>query len=247
MAISNILSKFDDKIENNQQINNTLEAIGQALFKQWFIDFEFPNEDGKPYKSNGGEMVYNEELEKEIPIGWKVTNFGEIIEITSGKRPDEKSEIKNEEYTIPLVGASKVMGYTKKSIYEKETIVTGRVGTHGIVQRFNEPIFPSDNTLVITSQHYEYVYQYLLRVNYSVLNIGSTQPLITQTSIKKLKVILPVDNILVLFERICNTLYKKYYENNKTSMTLLSIRDTLLPKLMSGKIRAKIPAENGEQ
>jgi len=68
-AIAKILSDLDAKIELNQQMNKTLEEIGRAIFKHWFIDFDFPNEEGKPYKSSGGEMVYNEELGKEIPKG----------------------------------------------------------------------------------------------------------------------------------------------------------------------------------
>ncbi len=75
-TIANILGTLDDKIDLNQQMNNTLEDIGQAIFKRWFVDFEFPNEEGKPYKSSGGEMVYNEESGKEIPKGWKVDRLG---------------------------------------------------------------------------------------------------------------------------------------------------------------------------
>src|SRR5690606_37272247 len=80
-AIVKILSDLDSKIELNQQMNKTLEEIGKAIFKHWFIDFEFPNEEGKPYKSSGGEMVYNEELGKEVPKGWNVgslKNFAEL-------------------------------------------------------------------------------------------------------------------------------------------------------------------------
>jgi len=79
-SIAKILSDLDSKIELLQKQNKTLEAIGQAIFKHWFVDFEFPNEEGKPYKSSGGEMVFKEELGKEIPKGWRVGSFGDIIE-----------------------------------------------------------------------------------------------------------------------------------------------------------------------
>ena len=82
--IEKILSDLDSKIELNQQMNKTLEELGQAIFKHWFIDFEFPNEQGKPYKSSGGEMVYNEELGKEIPSNSRVINLGELIELDKG-------------------------------------------------------------------------------------------------------------------------------------------------------------------
>jgi len=83
-AIAKILSDLDSKIELLQKQNETLEKIGQAIFKHWFVDFEFPNEEGKPYKSSGGEMVYNEELGKEIPRGWEVKPIDEVADFLNG-------------------------------------------------------------------------------------------------------------------------------------------------------------------
>jgi type I restriction enzyme, S subunit len=83
-AITDLLGAIDDKIELNNSINKTLEAIGKAIFKHWFIDFEFPNEDGKPYKSSGGEMFHSDELKKEIPIDWLVTNLDYFVRVVKG-------------------------------------------------------------------------------------------------------------------------------------------------------------------
>jgi type I restriction enzyme S subunit len=233
-AIATILSDLDSKIELNRQMNATLEAIGQGLFKHWFVDFEFPNEKGKPCKSNGGEMV-DSEL-GEIPKGWKVGNFEEIIDITSGKRPNEKLETKNNEYSIPLVGASSVMGFVKESLYDEPIIIIGRVGTHGIVQRILSPSFPSDNTLVIKSKYYGYSYQTLKMINYESLNVGTTQPLITQSSIKNMKIIIPIEKLLDEYESVVSKIFIKIDDNNKENEILGLIRDSLLPRLMSGKI-----------
>ena len=87
-SIAKILSDLDSKIELLQKQNKTLEAIGQAIFKQWFVDFAFPNEEGKPYKSSGGEMVFNEELESEIPKGWEVSKIGTKLKVILGGTPD---------------------------------------------------------------------------------------------------------------------------------------------------------------
>ncbi|MDM1514779.1 restriction endonuclease subunit S, partial [Myroides odoratimimus] len=76
-----------NKIKVNEAICEKLEATAQALYKQWFVDFEFPNDEGQPYKSSGGDMVFNEELEKEIPEGWEVKSFTEIIKLTGGGTP----------------------------------------------------------------------------------------------------------------------------------------------------------------
>ena len=83
-VIGDALGSVDNKIRQNQEMNETLEAIGGAVFKRWFIDFEFPNQEGKPYKSSGGKMVYNEALGKEIPEGWQKTKLGSIIEFSRG-------------------------------------------------------------------------------------------------------------------------------------------------------------------
>ncbi|MEO0074842.1 MAG: restriction endonuclease subunit S, partial [candidate division WOR-3 bacterium] len=89
-AIAKILSDLDAKIELNQQMNKTLEEIGRAIFKHWFVDFEFPNEEGKPYKTSGGMMVYNEELGKEIPKGWRVEKLSNKFYFINGIEPGSK-------------------------------------------------------------------------------------------------------------------------------------------------------------
>lgn len=230
-----ILSKLDEKIEINKQINKKLEEMAQAIFKHWFIDFEFPNEDGEPYKSSGGEMVESEL--GMIPKGWEVGVLGNMIKITSGKRPAKKSESKDNDFKFPLVGASSIMGYSENYNFDESVLVIGRVGTHGVVQRFNQKIWASDNTLVIISKAYEYVYQILKLIDYSALNRGSTQPLITQTDIKNYKILLPLSNILEKFENLVESLYKIHSNYCKENASLINIRDTLLPKLMSGEIR----------
>jgi type I restriction enzyme S subunit len=238
-AIAVILSSVDSKIELNVQMNKTLEEIGHMFFNHWFVDFEFPDEEGEPYRSSGGEMA-DSEL-GEIPKGWKVGVLDELIEITSGKRPNKKSESKDSVFKVPLIGASDVMGYVKETLYEEPILVIGRVGTHGIVQRINFPSFPSDNTLVIKSLYYEFIYQILKTVDYNSLNVGTTQPLITQSGIKNYKVVIPKKNIIDKFEKVASSLFIKKDGNNKEIEILAKIRDLLLPILMSGKIRVKVP------
>jgi type I restriction enzyme S subunit len=240
--IAEILSSIDDKIELNHQMNATLEKITQALFKHWFVEFEFPNEKGKPYKSSGGKMV-DSEL-GEIPRGWRVGKCEEVIEITSGKRPNDKSDVKTSEFNIPLIGASSIMGFVKESLYDEPIIVIGRVGTHGIVQRVLYPSFPSDNTLVIKSKYYGYAYHLLKTIDYESLNVGTTQPLITQSGIKNLKMIIPQEKVVDQYESTIQDMFIKIHQNNAEIETLSSIRDSLLPRLMSGKIRVNVGASS---
>ncbi|WP_269920413.1 restriction endonuclease subunit S [Caldifermentibacillus hisashii] len=239
--IVRILTSLDEKIEINNQINKKLEEMAQTIFKHWFVDFEFPNENDEPYKSSGGEMVESEL--GMIPKGWNIGVLDELIEISSGKRPSIKAQVINEELSIPLVGASSIMGYTNEFNYNEPVLVIGRVGTHGIVQRFNTKIWASDNTLVIKSKYYEYVNQILNIIDYKALNRGSTQPLITQSDIKNYKIIIPDRDYLLKYEELVGSLFLKYEKNYVENENLKTIRDTLLPKLMSGEIRVPVEEE----
>lgn len=223
--IVSILSSLDRKIELNNKINADLEEMAQAIFKNWFVDFE-PFKDGKFVDSELGM----------IPEGWKVGCLGDIAEITSGKRPPKKSKDKTKELFIPLIGASDIMGFTSDVLYERPILVIGRVGTHGVVQRFQEKCWPSDNTLVIESSYYNYVYQLLKGIDYSAINRGSTQPLITQTDVKNTDVIIAPENVLKEYESITSTLFSKHRANIKENSRLSLLRDTLLHRLMSGEL-----------
>jgi len=190
-----------DRIELNNKLIQKLEETAQAIYKQWFVEFEFPNENGKPYKSSGGEMVWCEELEKDVPRGWKCGEFSEIMQITSGKTPFDKNDIKTSKYNYPIYGAGGIMGYSSKSLFDEKILSMGRVGTHGVIKRINFSCWASDNTLIIKSLYYEYAYQILLNVNYVEINRGGVQGLITQTDIKNLNIIIPNSEILDKFEK----------------------------------------------
>ena len=222
--IAKVLSSLDDKIELNAQINHNLEEQAKAIFKSWFVDFE-PFQDGTFVDSELGQ----------IPAGWRTGTFGEISRISSGKRPIKKSETKSADFMYPLIGASCVMGFTCDYLYDTPIIVTGRVGTHGIIQYFDEKCWPSDNTLVIQSDFLNFAYLYLQTIDFHSLNRGSTQPLITQTDIKKqLCPIAPI-NILADFEDKLYALRTAIQNNLSQIQKLAQLRDTLLPKLMSGE------------
>lgn len=214
--IAGVLSALDDKIELNNQINSNLEQQAQALFKSWFIDFE-------PF---GGKM----------PDDWKIGKLSDIAELTNGKRPLVKQNSKNNNCIIPIVGASNIMGYTQAPLYTNKLLITGRVGTHGIVQRFNKPCWPSDNTLVLFSIFYEYVYQSLKKIDFSAMNRGSTQPLITQQDLKNYNIIVPSGAWLTKYEQEAGRLLALKEQRIEENAHLSELRDTILPKLISGEI-----------
>lgn len=223
--IAGVLSAFDDKIELNNKINRNLEAQAQAIFKSWFIDFE-------PFKN--GKFI-DSELGK-IPEGWDIGTIGDISIISTGKRPDKKSVNKSNETPIPIIGASSIMGYTNKVLYDEKILITGRVGTHGIIQKIDSPCWPSDNTLVLRSKNLNFLHNCLLLINWKSMNRGSTQPLITQNDLKNIRIILPQDGIIQNYEQLVHYFDIKFHNNNKEIYSLSQIRDLLLPKLMSGEV-----------
>ena len=197
-------------------VNNNLEQQVSALYQAWFEEY---------IRYDGAK-----------PETWSFATLSDIAEVNSGKRPPVKSSIKTDDIQIPLVGAASVMGFTSEANHMDKILVTGRVGTHGVIQRFNTPCWTSDNTLVITSKYYEYVCQILKRIDYSSMNRGSTQPLITQGDMNKVSILLPDVNTLNEFEKLAGTLMAQHEANIIENSNLTNIRDALLPKLMSGEI-----------
>ena len=206
-------------------MNNNLEQLAESIFTNWFVKCE-------PFKDEN----FIEHSWTNYPENWELIRLKEIINITSGKRPGAKEDLKNDEFSYPLYGASSIMGYVSEYSYNEPILLIGRVGTLGIVQRVLDKCHPSDNTLVIKSKYYEYIFQILKRINYDAYNTGSTQPLITQKSISNIEIPLPPSNQLDKFENISSKLYSEVYKNNKEIENLTKLRDTLLPKLMSGEI-----------
>ena len=220
-----IIDSINKKIEINNKINNNLEQLTESIFKNWFVKCE-------PFKNEN----FIEHSWTNFPESWELIRLKDIIHITSGKRPGDKQDLKNNKFIYPLYGASSIMGYVSEYSYNEPILLIGRVGTLGIVQRVLDKCHPSDNTLVIKSKYYEYIFQILKRINYDAYNTGSTQPLITQKAISNIEIPLPPQKELDKFEKISSTLYSEVYKNKKEIETLTKLRDTLLPKLMSGEI-----------
>lgn len=214
--IGAFLAELDEKIALNNKINDNLLEQASSIYQAWFEDFIL---------SDGS-----------CPPSWKQGTLAGIADITSGKRPPVKSAEKTDNAIIPIVGAASVMGYTTEANHTDKILVTGRVGTHGVVQRFNSPCWASDNTLVITSAFYEYTFQILQRIDYRTLNRGSTQPLITQGDMNKVPILIPDNETLLKFETLVGQLMKQYQVNLLENDKLAELRDALLPKLMSGEI-----------
>ena len=250
-AIAHILGSLDDKIELNRKMNETLAAMARAIFKSWFIDFDPVRASrGAPLCSPNPGLpddiadLFPDNFEDselgQIPKGWKIGTISDLANVTSGKRPQKRSKEKTGEFTMPLYGGGGVMAYVSTPMISEPFLLTGRVGTLGKIFRITEECWPSDNTLLLfplSSSYLEYLYFMLHRIDFDSLNRGSTQPLVTQTDLKNQRVVIPNENILRFYWQQVHPMFERIDKNDKETATLASLRDTLLPKLISGELR----------
>ena len=245
--IANILSSLDDKIELNNEMNKTLEEMAQSIFKRWFVDFEFPNEDGQPYKSSGGEMVESEL--GMIPKGWEVGSFSDISEILDSKRiPLSKREREKRANIYPYYGAASLMDYVDDYIFEGIHVLMGEDGTvidkdgFPILQYVGGKFWVNNHAHVLKGKNEfsnEFVYLYLSNTNVTHLVTGAVQPKINQKNLTSLKLPIPDKNMTVKFNSLAKNIFEYIYEIRQENKKLEEIRSILLPVLMNGTINIK--------
>jgi type I restriction enzyme S subunit len=244
-----ILIPLDQKINLNCQMNSTLEQIAQTLFKQWFLDFEFPDENGNPHRSSGGRMV-DSEL-GEIPEGWRVGVLGDFCEIIMGQSPP--GETYNEDGKgIPFYQGITDFGFRfpsrrvyctdPKRFAEKGDVllsVRAPVGSLNIAQE-KCAIGRGLSALRLKGDHGGFLY-YLLLSTKSKWDIfeseGTVFGSVNKSDIYGFEIIIPSQNLISKFNELLKPNETKIYLNEKENNTLKDLRDSLLPKLLSGKIR----------
>ena len=249
------ISKLDDLIECKQQENKILEKIAQTIFKSWFVDFEFPNDEGKPYKSSGGEMVYSEELEKDMPQGWRIGFFSDLvnnikISLKSGEHLQDRKYIPIDLLPMHKIGLEDYREYTdaKSSLiaFEKDDILFGAMRPY--FHRVNIAPFSGitrTTVFVLRPRKREYLCYALfyLNLNSSIdyanaHSTGSTIPYaVWNNSLEVMPTLLPDEKQLSKFNNLIYPLIDKIKKSFFELQSLSKIRDSLLPKLMSGEIR----------
>lgn len=264
-VIGKTLSDLDIKIEINRKMNQTLEAIGQAVFKHWFVDFEFPNEEGKPYKSSGGEMVDAGEMGKKIPKGWKIGRIEDVADVVGGGTPSTKVESYFTNTGIHWLTPRDLSGFLGKFIDKGATDITeeGLKNSSAKLMPKGTILFTSRAPIgyvaialnsITTNQGFkslipknkmqtEYLYQYLRMITPYIQSIscGSTFGEISGKAMKGIKITIPERLMVEKFEELMAPVNLRIINNMYGVRTLKEIRDSLLPRLMSGRIR--IPVE----
>ena len=229
--ISHALQLIDKKIETNHLINDNLEAIAKQLYDYWFVQFDFPNEEGKPYKSSGGAMVWNEKLKREIPKEWMASNYTDLFTIGNGQTMPQNEGL------VPAYGGNGIVKMVEISNYPA-CIIIGRVGANcGSIHYSKVPCWVSDNAISICSKNDDwqpFLFYSLKLYNLSKNKGGSSQPLITHEALKHLYFPMSEKHINQ-FCHIVNELQDLIYSNQQEILKLTKQRDELLPLLMNGQ------------
>ncbi len=229
--ISHALQLIDKKIETNHLINDNLEAMAKQLYDYWFVQFDFPNEEGKPYKSSGGAMVWNDKLKREIPKEWMASNYTDLFTIGNGQTMPQNEGL------VPAYGGNGIVKMVEISNYPA-CIIIGRVGANcGSIHYSKVPCWVSDNAISICSKNDDwqpFLFYSLKLYNLSKNKGGSSQPLITHEALKHLYFPMSEKHINQ-FCHIVNELQDLIYSNQQEILKLTKQRDELLPLLMNGQ------------
>jgi type I restriction enzyme, S subunit len=259
--IGDTLGNLDAKIDNLRRQNETLEEIARSIFKHWFIDFEFPNPDGKPYKSSGGAMVRSDL--GDIPEGWQVSTIGSEVETVGGGTPSttEPSYWENGDiawYSPTDLTRSKTLfsidsekkitktGLQKSSakLFPKYSLLLTSRATIGEVTISTKDASTNQGFITIIPNEkfsIHFLHGWLLtKIGIiKLLASGSTFPEISKSSFRGLDFLIPLAEVLEKYDLILNPIYKRVENNIFQIQTLTKTRDALLPKLMSGQLRVK--------
>jgi len=258
-AIAKILSDLDEKIELNNQMNNTLEEIAQAIFKRWFIDFEFPNENGEPYKSSGGEMVESEL--GMIPKGWEIVSLSNIADFLNGL-PLQNYRPREDEEWLPVIKIRELRnGFTDSTERCTSNIPKGYIAENGDVifswsgslevviwsygkGAINQHLFKVNSEKYPKWFYYFWLLKFLPEFRKIAEDKATTMGHIQRHHLNESLLPVPPQELMDKFGKPIESVFEEAMALMVQSMALSNLRDLLLPKLMTGKIRVSLEEKN---
>ena len=256
--IASVLLDLDSKIELNNQINQQLEEMAKSIYDYWFVQFDFPNEEGKPYKSSGGKMVYNKKLRREIPKGWEVKELNELVEVSNETlNPMLSPDKEFKHYSIPVFDATETYTVEKgEEIRSNKFVVNGNdILVSKLNPWFSRVVYVEDEDDMISSTEFvvwrtddiamkNYLYMVARNEHFIETNVqaatgtSNSHRRVNPTLMMKYKV--PFSSKQVHdFNAIIESSIKKTIELKKENQELASLRDWLLPMLMNGQVEVR--------
>ena len=235
--IGEVLNTINIKIELNNKINAELEGIAHDLYNYWFVQFDFPDEFRRPYKSSGGKMIYNDVLKREIPEGWTMDTLGNICNLYQPETISEKDCDPNGKYYV--YGSNGIIGrYNKKNHNDSEIVISCR-GDCGNIIRTMPNVWITGNAMVVhpkSNVSQEFIYFALQNAGIKRIITGSVQGQITRKNLEPVKIVMPPLSLLEQYEQlVCDNVNTRIQNDIETEL-LQKLRDFLLPMLMNGQV-----------
>jgi len=241
-SISKVLSTLDSKIEVNNRINSELEAMAKTLYDYWFVQFDFPDKKGKPYKSSGGKMIWNVDLKREIPEGWKVNELSMTANITNGKL-DSSAEVLGAIY--PFYTCASEPSTTDSYAFDDNVILIAGNNASGNfhINRHKGKFNAYQRTYIVTAKNkneLEYLYQ-VLKTETKLLKSqgkGSQTKFLTIGMLTGIK-LFANNSVIDDFNALVSPMYEHQLINRLQNQKLSELRDWILPMLMNGQVKVK--------
>lgn len=250
ISIVEILSALDKKIALNKQINARLEEMAKTLYDYWFVQFDFPDANGKPYKSSGGDMVFDETLKREIPKGWEVKSLNQVADIVMGQSPDGASYNLEQEGTIFFQGSTD-FDWRFPNVRQYTTSPTRFAQKGDILLSVRAPVgdlniapfeccigrgLAALRSKSGNNSFLFYVMKYFKTVFERRNTEGTTFGSITKDDLHSLKLVAPADNVLEKYNEIASKYDEMIFIRSQQNHQLTQLRDFLLPMLMNGQV-----------
>jgi len=243
--IGNLIVNLNKKVANSIAINHNLEAMAKQLYDYWFLQFDFPDENGKSYKSSGGKMVWNEKLKREIPEGWELTHLRDFINLEDNKRiPLSSKERSIRQGKYPYYGATGIMDRVDDYLFDDDRILLAEDGSTStpegtpIIQYVWGKYWVNNHAHIIIPKDKEnilYTYQLLNRIPAKKIETGSIQKKISQENMLGYRFALPPQALIKAYCTIVTPLWEQYKQITEQITSLTKLRNELLPLLMNGQ------------
>ena len=257
VKLSRILYNIDQKIQNNNLVCAELEAMAKTLYDYWFVQFDFPDENGRAYRTSGGEVVWNEQLKREIPKGWRIGNLYDIADFFNGIACQRFRPRENED-GLPVIkikemhdGITKDTEFVTESIPEKSKIFDGDIlfswsATLEVMYWFGGNGGLNQHIFKVVPKGYfsnEYVYEQLSAYIINFVKMAearkTTMGHITTDHLEQSRIALPPEDIVRRFTAAIQPLHRKSGQAKQENRELMKLRDWLLPMLINGQARVE--------